>query len=68
MRVALLLGMTATQTKAVSEWLSVRGLVALPESSYGEHVGYIMVPVAGRKTRVRRAVTLVSLRAYFARI
>lgn len=59
--------MSATQNTAIEAWLAARGLERLPESSYGEHAGYVMVPVAGRKSRVRVCVSTVSLRAMFAR-
>lgn len=47
------------QNEAVAVWLEGRGLIRLPDSSYGPHVGYIMVPVPGRKSRVRVLYKLV---------
>jgi hypothetical protein len=38
---------------AIEEFLAARGLERLPDSSYGEHVRYLMVRVPGRKTAVR---------------
>lgn len=58
--------MSRSQSAALEAWLGSRGLSRLPESSYGEHVGHVMAPVPGRKTRVRVAVTMASLRAYMA--
>lgn len=58
--------MQTKQSSAIDAWMAARGLSRLPESSYGEHVGHVMVPVPGRKARVRVACTMVSLRAMFA--
>ncbi len=54
------------QDRKVSEWLGARGISRLPESSYGPDVAYAMVPVPGRKSRIRVAVTAVSFAAYRA--
>lgn len=48
--------MTTEQNSAIDQWCSAHGLERLPDSSYGEHVRYVMVAVPGRKTKVRVSV------------
>lgn len=50
----------AKRDLGIDLWLTARGLVRLPECSYGPHVQYVMVPVVGLKGRVRVCVTAES--------
>lgn len=40
-----------------------RGLVRLPDSAYGPHVVYVMIPIVGLKGKVRISVTRESYEA-----
>jgi hypothetical protein len=60
--------MTTKQNTEIDTHLAVRGITRLPESSYGEHVAYIMIRVSGRKSPIRVSVgrdSLVKARTCF---